>query len=182
MAVPIPVIVLYSYTETLYLKVYIFNCFCFHTTQEDAKKFISLAKQLNSEKICLQVTQTWKLNFKYFPKYSTMGKLLNVHVILSNFPKPVFVICLSFPFLIFFLLLKNNIGGWSWWATSDTTGLQCKRWSLSNAGGYWRNYSSGSYEGKHQPSVPFPPLGQVHSFHHFLSLCWPFYSRLFQYI
>lgn len=102
MAVPIPVIVLYSYTETLYLKVYIFNCFCFHTTQEDAKKFISLAKQLNSEKICLQVTQTWKLNFKYFPKYSTMGKLLNVRVILSNFPKPVFVICLWFPFLIFF--------------------------------------------------------------------------------
>ena len=58
----------------VYLKVYI-NCFCFHATQEDAKKFISLAKQLNSEKICLQVTQTWKLDL-FYQKISIMGKLL----------------------------------------------------------------------------------------------------------
>ena len=141
----------------MYLKVYI-NCFCFHVTQEDAKKFISLAKQLNSEKICLQVTQTWKLDFKYFCKRLSHGQVINV--ILSNFPKPVFVIWLSFYFLFFFTFTKN-VGGWSWWTTSNTTGLQCKRWSLSNAGGYWRNYSSGSYEGEHQPHVPFQRAKKV---------------------
>lgn len=44
-----------------------------------------------------------------FPKDFNNGQVINFHVILSNFPKPVFVICLSFPFVIFFPLLKMKV-------------------------------------------------------------------------
>ena len=116
-----------------------------------------------------------KVKFQIFSQIFNHGQVIKCTCNLEQFPQTCFCYLFVISFLnFFFLLLKNNIGGWSWWATSDTTGLQCKRWSLSNAGGYWRNYSSGSYEGKRQPSVPFPPLGQVHSFEHFPNLCWPF--------
>ena len=118
--------------------------------QEDAKKFVALAKKINSEKICSQVKTSWLQLYcsfmwsiiQYCTCTSQKQETREIWILIFNIF--LFNIFLSFLHLSYFC---SCVGRWNWWQPFNTISLQCPGRHLSNAGSHWRNNSSGSYEG-----------------------------------
>ena len=119
--------------------------------QEDAKKFVALAKKINSEKICSQVKTSWLQLYCSFMRSIIQFQRLVHHRNKrpERFEFWFLIILYSTYFCLFCICLFSAyaVGRWNWWQSLNTISLQCPGRHLSYAGSYWRNNSSGSYEG-----------------------------------